>query len=142
MTDEPVSPASRPAPEAAGREPVATAGAPQPAGAYSQGLVAGGLLHTAGFGPQDPVTGRVPETIGEQTRQVLRNVGAVLGARGLSFAHVVKVTVHLAELRRDFGRFDAAYREFVTPPYPVRTTVGSELMDILVEIDVVAAVPE
>ncbi|WP_019544528.1 RidA family protein [Streptomyces sulphureus] len=142
MTDEPLNPASRPAADAVGREPVVTAGAPQPAGAYSQGLVAGGLLHTAGFGPQDPATGRVPEGIGEQTRQVLRNVGAVLAARGLSFAHVVKVTVHLAELHRDFGEFDAAYREFVTPPYPVRTTVGSELMDILVEIDVVAAVPE
>jgi 2-iminobutanoate/2-iminopropanoate deaminase len=26
-------------------------------------------------------------------------------------------------------------------PYPVRTTVGSQLADILVEIDVVAALP-
>ena len=27
-------------------------------------------------------------------------------------------------------------------PYPVRTTVGSQLMDILVEIDVVAVLPD
>ena len=35
-----------------------------------------------------------------------------------------------------------AYAEFFAEPYPVRTTVGSDLYDILVEIDVVAVLPE
>jgi hypothetical protein len=38
----------------------------------------------------------------------------------------------------DFAEYNAAYQEFFTPPYPARTTVGSDLMNILVEIDVVA----
>ncbi|WP_153183059.1 RidA family protein, partial [Streptomyces sp. E5N91] len=124
-----------------GKQAVHTDGAPRPAGAYSQGVVAGGFLFTAGFGPQDPVTGAVPERVGAQTAQVLRNVGAVLAARGLSPRDVVKVTAHLQHLRRDFAAYDAAYREFFEEPRPVRTTVGSDLMDILVEIDVVALLP-
>jgi reactive intermediate/imine deaminase len=126
---------------AEGRQAVRTGGAPRPAGAYSQGVTAAGLLFTAGFGPQDPVTGAVPASVAEQTAQVLRNVRAVLAERGLTMADVVKVTAHLQHLRRDFAAYDAVYREFFTDPYPVRTTVGSDLMDILVEIDVVAVLP-
>ncbi|KIF77231.1 endoribonuclease L-PSP [Streptomyces sp. 150FB] len=126
--------------ERTAKEEVRTEEAPRPAGAYSQGVVAGGFLYTAGFGPKDPATGEVAETVGEQTEQVLRNVRAVLRERGLTFDDVVKVTVHLQELRRDFAEFDAAYRTFFAEPYPVRTTVGSDLMNILVEIDVVAVV--
>jgi 2-iminobutanoate/2-iminopropanoate deaminase len=116
--------------------------APSPAGAYSQGVAAHGLLFTAGFGPQDPATGEASDNVGEQTRQVLRNLGAVLAERGATFHDVVKVTAHLQHLKRDFAQYNAAYGEFFCEPYPVRTTVGSDLMDILVEIDVVAALPE
>ncbi|MFI5853010.1 RidA family protein [Streptomyces parvulus] len=124
-----------------GKRAVHTTGAPRPAGAYSQGVVAGGLLFTAGFGPQDPATGEVPEGVGPQTAQVLRNVRAVLAEEGLTPRDVVKVTAHLQHLKRDFAAYDAAYREFFDEPCPVRTTVGSDLMDILVEIDVVAVLP-
>ncbi|MCF2129273.1 RidA family protein [Strepomyces sp. STD 3.1] len=124
-----------------GKRAVRTTGAPRPAGAYAQGVVAGGLLFTAGFGPQDPATGEVPEGVGAQTAQVLRNVRAVLAEEGLSLRDVVKVTTHLQHLERDFAAYDAAYRAFFDEPCPVRTTVGSDLMDILVEIDVVAVLP-
>ncbi len=119
-------------------ERISTDDAPAPAGAYSQGIVADGFLWTAGFGPQDPVTGEVPDSVGGQTRQVLANVRATLAARELDLGDVVKVTVHLEHLKRDFAEFNAAYSEQFSEPYPVRTTVGSDLMNILVEIDVVA----
>jgi len=64
----------------------------------------------------------------------------VLAERGLTLDHCLKTTVHLADLA-DFAEFNAAYAEFFTEPYPVRTTVGSQLANILVEIDVVAAFP-
>jgi 2-iminobutanoate/2-iminopropanoate deaminase len=125
------------------RVKIQTPDAPRPAGAYSQGIVAGGFLFTAGFGPQDPATREVAgDTIEEQTEQVMRNVAATLAARNLDFSHVVKATVHLADLHRDFAGFNATYEKFLTAPYPVRTTVGSALAGILVEIDVVAVVPE
>jgi reactive intermediate/imine deaminase len=115
-------------------------GAPKPAGPYSHAVEANGCLFTAGFGPVDPATGKVVgDEIGEQTRQVLRNLGVVLAAAGLGFGDVVKSTVHLVDVTRDFAGFNAAYAEFFTDGYPVRTTVGSALPGILVEIDVVAA---
>lgn len=118
-----------------------TPNAPQPAGPYSQGIVAGGFLYTAGFGPQDPADGgRVAESVGDQTRQVLRNIQAVLAECGATLDDCVKTTVHLADLA-DFAEFNDAYKEFFTEPYPVRTTVGSQLANILVEIDVVVALP-
>jgi 2-iminobutanoate/2-iminopropanoate deaminase len=111
---------------------------PAPAGAYSPVREAEGVVWTAGFGPQDPTSGVVPEGITAQTAQVLHNVSAALASRGLSMRDVVKVTTHLQHLARDFRAYDAAYAAWFEQPYPVRTTVGSDLMDILVEIDVVA----
>jgi reactive intermediate/imine deaminase len=116
--------------------------APRPAGPYSHAVVANGFLYTAGFGPQDPETGEVSGDVAEQTRRTLRNVEAVLREAGATFEDVVKSTVHLQNLKEDFADFNVAYAEFFTEPYPVRTTVGSQLMNILVEIDVVVALPD
>ena len=115
--------------------------APNPAGPYSHGIITNGLLFTAGFGPQNPATGTVAEGVTDQTTQVLRNVQAVLREAGATMDDIVKSTVHLQHLKRDFAEFNAAYGEFFTEPYPVRTTVGSDLYDILVEVDVVAQLP-
>ena len=115
-------------------------GAPAPGGSYSHGVVAHGFLYTCGMGPIDPVSGKVVEgDITVQTRQVLKNLEAILKTKGATFAQVVKVTTHLQELHRDFAGYDQAYREFLSAPFPVRTTVGSDLIDILVEIDFVVA---
>lgn len=118
-------------------------GAPAPGGPYSQAVAANGFLYTAGFGPVDPATGKIVGTdVQEQTRQVLRNIETVLAAAGLDFGDVVKSTVHLADVERDFASFNAVYAQFFTDGFPVRTTVGSVLPNILVEIDVVAALPQ
>jgi 2-iminobutanoate/2-iminopropanoate deaminase len=115
-------------------------GAPAPGGSYSHGVVAHGFLYTCGMGPIDPVSGKVVEgDITVQTRQVLKNLEAILKTKGATFAQVVKVTTHLQELHRDFAGYDQAYREFLSAPFPVRTTVGSDLINILVEIDFVVA---
>ena len=120
------------------RKIISTPAAPTPAGAYSQGVQVGNILFTAGFGPQDAANGNaIPDTVGEQTRQVMRNVQATLQAAGFALSDVVKTTVHLADLS-DWAEFDAAYGEFFPTNPPARTTVGSVLSNILVEIDVVA----
>ena len=111
---------------------------PPQAGPYSHGIVANGFLYTAGFGPQDRHGTVVGDSVGDQTRQGMRNILATLDAHGVTAADIVKTTVHLQHLTRDFAEFNDAYQEFLTEPFPVRTTVGSQLMNILVEIDVVA----
>lgn len=119
---------------------VKTLDAPTPGGAYSHGVVWNGLLFTAGMGPIDPTSGSVVGTsIQEQTHQVMKNLGAVLRASGMDYSQVLKATVHLASLQEDFKGFNEVYRSyFGENDLPVRTTVGSTLNGILVEIDFVA----
>ena len=121
-------------------EAVVSSSAPNPSGAYSQAVAANGFLFVAGAGPYDPVTRAViGHTIGEQTRQVMRNIEGVLVAAGLGFGDVVSSTVYLASLERDFAEFDAAYSLSFKPPFPARITTGAVLKNILVEIAVIAA---
>lgn len=115
-----------------------SAKAPLPAGAYSHVVERGGLVLTAGFGPEDPATGAMPDGIAAQTDAALGNVAAALAEVGMGLDDVLRVSVHLADIERDFDGYDAAYRARFSSPYPVRTTVGSTLPGFLVEIDVVA----
>ena len=123
-------------------ETIRTKSAPAPGGAYAQGVIAHGFLFTAGLGPIDPASGSVVgETIEEQTVQVMNNLEAILQAADRSFADVIRVVVHLQELHRDFLGFNRTYASFFGDHLPVRTTVGSQLMGILIEMDITAAMP-
>lgn len=123
------------------KEEIRTTAAPAPAGAYSQGIRVGDFVYTAGEGPIDPVTGSVVGAmIEDQTERAIDNIAAILQEVGASLADVVKVTVHLADVA-DFARFNAVYERLFPEPRPARTTVGSTLIGILVEIDAVAYVP-
>jgi 2-iminobutanoate/2-iminopropanoate deaminase len=119
------------------KEKITVGDAPAPGGHYSQGIVAGPFVFVAGQGPLQVKTGTVPQGIAAQTDAVLRNLDAILRGAGCSLANVVKVTAHLANLN-DFDAFNAAYSQHFSEPLPVRTTVGSQLKGILVEIDVIA----
>jgi 2-iminobutanoate/2-iminopropanoate deaminase len=122
-----------------GKRAVSTPKAPQPGGVYSQAVWWNNLLFTAGVTPADPATRRiVGDTIEEQTRRTLDNLGAILEAAGLTFDDVLKVTVHLADIERDFAGFNQVYGTYFREPYPVRTTVGSRLPGFLIEVDLVA----
>ena len=114
---------------------------PRPAGPYSHVVEANGTVWTAGFGPQNPSTGEVPEGVAAQTAQVIDNLETALRIVGLGLRDVVKATVHLDEIQRDFAEYNRVYEQRFPAPYPVRTTVGSDLPGILVEIDVVAVRP-
>ena len=120
---------------------VSTSQSPAPAGVYSQGIAVGPLLFVAGQGPVDPATSLSEAGIEAQTHQAIRNVRAILEAAGCTLDDVVKVTAHLANVE-DFPVFNGVYREYFRDPFPVRTTVGSSLIDGLVEIDAIAYRPE
>jgi 2-iminobutanoate/2-iminopropanoate deaminase len=115
-------------------------GAP-PQGAYSQGWRAGDFIFVTGTGPIDPATGKlVGDTIEQQTEQTIDNIAAILEADGASLSDVVKSTVHLSDTSL-FARYNAVYARRFSKPYPVRTTVGSNLAHtpgMLIEIDCIA----
>jgi 2-iminobutanoate/2-iminopropanoate deaminase len=115
--------------------------APKPVGPYSAALRAGSLLFVSGQVPLDPATGRMVEgEIAVHTRRVLENVGALLDAAGLSFAHVVRTTVFLADMN-DFQAMNEVYATFFREPYPARSTVQAARLprDARIEIDVIAS---
>lgn len=119
------------------KKEIRTEKAPLPGGAYSQGVKIGNRVYIAGQGPMNVETGEIPEGIKKQTEQVLKNIQNILASGDMNMDDVAKVTAHLSDLK-NFKEFNEVYSTFFERPYPVRTTVGSQLSGILVEIDVIA----
>ncbi len=121
------------------KQQITTTSSAAPAGAYSQGLRVGDFIFVSGQGPRDPVTGQMGVSIEEQTARTLENIKAILEAGGASLADVVKVSAHLSDLAL-FEAYNRVYASYFPDPKPARTTVGSQLSGILVEIDAIAYV--
>jgi 2-iminobutanoate/2-iminopropanoate deaminase len=122
------------------RETISTDKAPKAIGPYAQAIVANGLIYTAGQIPLDPQTGNIVDGgIKEQTRQVMKNLRAVLEAAGSSLNQVVKATVFLKDMG-DFAVMNEVYAEYLGEAKPARSTVAvAELpRNALIEIDLVA----
>lgn len=111
-------------------------------GAYSSGVLCEGWLYVSGHASIDLLTGEViGETIEEQTLETLRLVEQLITAAGGDRNNIVKCSVHLADIN-DFSRFNQAYRQFFEGCIlPARTTVGSQLPEIKIEIDAIAYIP-
>jgi 2-iminobutanoate/2-iminopropanoate deaminase len=126
-----------------GIETVHTDQAPAAIGPYSQAVAANGFLFTAGQIALDPATGQV--VIGDvaaQTEQVFRNLAAILSHAGASWAHVVKATVFLMDMK-DFPHVNEVYARVMGDARPARSTVQVSGLPrgVMVEIDLIVALP-
>jgi 2-iminobutanoate/2-iminopropanoate deaminase len=110
------------------------------AGQYSHAIISNGFVYVSGQGPVDPRTGEMPSTFPDQVRQTLRNLRHILQGVGSDLCDVVKVNAYLSDVTR-FAEYDAVYREFFPTEPPARTTVGCQLIGILIEIDCIAVQP-
>jgi 2-iminobutanoate/2-iminopropanoate deaminase len=122
------------------RDGISTAGAPKAIGPYSQAVRMGNLVFVSGQIPVDPATGAVVDgDIAALTRRVFENIGAVLTEAGLTFDHVARTTVYLADMN-DFAAMNAVYAEYFSAPAPARSTVQVARLprDVRIEIDVIA----
>lgn len=119
--------------------------APQPGGWYSQAFRVGDLIYTAGVTANDPVTGQLvaPGDIVGQTRQILKNMKAILEEHGSDLEHVFKTLVFVADIDR-FGEFNEAYKEFFPVDPPARSTmqVGKFNGGMVIEIEAIATVKD
>lgn len=86
---------------------VRTENAPDPLGPYSQAVLAGNTLYCSGNIAIDPKTGEIvgDGDVQEETRQVLKNMNAVLEKAGASPANVVRCTVFLDNLQNFVSAF-------------------------------------
>lgn len=126
-------------------EQVMTEHAPKAIGPYSQAVRAGRTLYVSGQIALDPKTGKLNgQTIEEQTKQVLKNIEAILIAQGLTFENVVRSEVFLKDLSH-FQAMNTIYGEqFSKGIKPARLTIQAAKlpMDALVEIVCTAYIPE
>jgi reactive intermediate/imine deaminase len=112
-----------------------------PAG-FSHAVRAGGLIFVSGQVPLDE-TGAVVGSgdVAAQTRQVFRNLGAVLDAAGATFADVVKLTFFVRDIGA-IGAIRAIRDEFVDtadPPASSLVEVSRLFMpELLIEVEAVA----
>jgi 2-iminobutanoate/2-iminopropanoate deaminase len=119
------------------RKPIQTDKAPAAIGPYSQGVAAGGFVFCSGQIPIDPATGQiVAGGIEEQTRQVFKNLAAILEAADSSLAQAVKCTVFLHDMN-DFAAMNKVYAEFFKAPCPARATfqIGALALGARIEIE-------
>ena len=123
---------------------VKTGLAPQAIGPYSQAVKAGGFVFASGQIPIDPETGEfVSGGIAEQTRQVMKNLSAVLEAADSGLQLVVKTTVFLIDMA-EFTAMNEVYGTFFSDEPPARATVQAARLprDARVEIEAVAQLRE
>jgi 2-iminobutanoate/2-iminopropanoate deaminase len=119
-----------------------TEDAPQPIGAYSQAVKYESFLFISGQIPLDPKTNQVKCTdIEGQTKQVLRNIEAILKEAGLGKNHVIKTTIYLKNID-DFKKVNEIYNEFFGDHKPARSTVEVSNLPkgVLIEIEAIAGI--
>ena len=121
---------------------ITTSAAPAPVGPYNQAVRAGGWLYCSGQIPLDPDTGAMVGNgdVAAETRQVLKNLTAVLQEAGATPAQVVRTTVFLADLG-DFQTVNELYAEVLgdgVSPARACVQVAALPKGARVEIDCVA----
>lgn len=126
------------------KEIITSEKAPKAIGPYSIANRFDRFVFTAGQLGLDPQTMElVPGGIEAETRQVFKNLQAVLEAAGTSLDNAVKTTVFLRSMD-DFAKMNAVYAEFFPSNYPARTTIQAAGLPKggAVEIEVIAILPD
>jgi 2-iminobutanoate/2-iminopropanoate deaminase len=122
------------------KEIINTKNAPAAIGPYSQAVWAGDLLYSSGQVALIPETGEMDnQSLETETHRVMKNLSALLEEAGLSFNHVIKVSIFIKDMN-DFAKINEIYASYLIEPYPARETVEVARLpkDARIEVSVVA----
>ena len=106
-------------------EPIETKFAPKPVGPYNQAVLADNWLYCSGQIALDPSTGAMIGNgdIEEETKQVLKNLIAVVEAAGGKNSNVIRTNIYLTDLN-DFSKVNEIYaKTFSETVSPARACV-------------------
>jgi 2-iminobutanoate/2-iminopropanoate deaminase len=119
-------------------QPIAVTTAPPQNNTYSQAVRLGDMIYLSGQLGTRP-DGTLPEVFGDQVRQALENVRAVLEAAGSSPSLVAKVNIYITDFSR-LPEMNEVYPLYF-PHRPAKTTVEINRLDkgAQIEVEVVAA---
>ncbi len=122
---------------------IKTPNAPLPIGPYNQAVLSRNTLYISGQLPMNPKTGKLVATgIKDATRQVMKNIEAILTEADLSFNNVVKASIFIADMN-DFGDINTVYGEFfneATAPARETVQVAKLPLGVAVEISMIAVI--
>lgn len=113
-------------------------GAPPAIGPYSHAVVTKNLIFLSGQIPIDPDTGElISADISNQTKQVIKNISAILAELDKSFLNIVKTTCFLTDMS-NFAIFNKIYeRAFISSPARSCVEVKELPKKALVEIELI-----
>lgn len=109
--------------------------APEPVGLYPHARRVGNLLLMSGVGPREKGSKKIPGVeldangnlisydIEAQCHSVFQNVKWILEDAGLTWDHLVDVTVFLTNMKADFATYNRLYAEYFKTNQPCRTTL-------------------
>jgi len=86
--------------------------APSPVGPYNHSVLAGNTLYVSGQIAINQAEGNlVLDTIEDETHQVMKNLGYILTAAGMSYENIVKCSVFVSDMEQ-YGRINAVYASY------------------------------
>ncbi|NLY72166.1 MAG: RidA family protein [Tissierellia bacterium] len=104
--------------------------APAAVGPYVQALEAGNFLYLSGALPVNPETGKLVEgSVEEQTKQIFKNIEAILNEAGYDKTSVIKHTVFLTDMA-DFQAMNGAYAEYYGDHKPTRSAFAVKALPL------------
>lgn len=113
-------------------------------GPYSPIRRHGDMIFVSGQVGVDPITKTAKSDITSQTRQVLENIAALLGAEHTTLNSIVKTTIYITDMNL-FDLMNREYEKYFKAPRPARSTVGVKDLphvvkgvNLLVEIEAIA----
>ena len=97
--------------------------APAAIGPYNQAIRVGNTLYCSGQIAIDPQRSElVDDTIENETRQVLENIGAVLREAGMDYCDVVRATIYMTDIK-NYGKINGIYAQYFREKPPARAAV-------------------
>ncbi|OCH87718.1 YjgF-like protein [Obba rivulosa] len=110
---------------------------------YSHATISGKTVYVSGSIGCNKDMSLVEGGVQAQTRAALTNMHKILEAAGSGLDHVLKVTVFLPNIARDFALMNEVYKEFFPTSPPARTCIGVAALPLgaEVEIECIAELP-
>ena len=117
-----------------------TKDAPNAIGPYSQAILSNNTLYCSGQIAIDSKGILKNESIEEETKQIIKNIAAVLKKAEMDFSNVVKTTIFLKDMN-DFSIVNNIYQKTFENEPPARETVEVSRLpkDVNIEISVIAS---
>ncbi|MCZ2102087.1 MAG: Rid family detoxifying hydrolase [Chitinophagales bacterium] len=89
-----------------------SADAPAPVGPYNHSVLAGDTLYVSGQIAINQATGQlVLDNIEDETHQVMKNMGHILNAAGMTFENIVKCSIFVSDME-NYSRINTVYASY------------------------------